>query len=454
MDRRKNRFQQLAGYDSSSGEETSDEESDLPENFVSDYKFLYEKTHIKAFDHQEKIPLAQRSEILKEFCGVLQGLISSKQFPYPFQNLVLPDKNTMYKYLTKRRNPIYGIKYLKREGITVGKIRLNEQDFWLGESLSDHYNETERLKARRANRFLSPLESWNTPETFLGTLVNNTISFSLLYDVLNVRSKVIDGKITPTTEKKIVNIYDLMTREEIAYINNFVYNLFSPCTIFRPSWGRGIIEFLFSSLNNTRRGEIKILDPSSGWGDRLISATMFDMTYHGYDPNKGLKGGHDNIIKDFGNPKKQIIKYIPFEESKIVEKYDLIFTSPPFFDIEIYSDDENQSISKYPEFENWLRKWLTPMISKMWDCLKDNGYLALYLGDTPRRRIIDPVKKFIRTLKDSSLYAKISLSEYKGVEILIWQKTIDDGWGMVSGSSPSRVSNKRNGRNGRKKWTT
>ena len=425
----KNSFRNLMRV-SSSDEESSDEESDIPEDLALKYQFLYKKTHIEAFDHQDKYLLCQRVEVLKFFCGVLHGLILSKQFPYPFQYLVLPSKHFMYKYLKRRKNAILGIKYLKRERITVGRIKLTEKDFWLGESLSDHYNETERLKARRANRFLSPLESWNTPKSFLGTLVNNTISFSLLYDVLTIRSKVVDGKIIPKNKKKIVNIYDLMFSEEIAFLNNCVYNMFSPCTIFRPSWGRGIIELLFEHLNVDNMSKIKFLDPSSGWGDRLISATTFDMIYHGYDPNKGLKGGHDNIIKDFGNPKKQIIKYIPFEDAKITECYDLVFTSPPFFDIEIYSDDKNQSISKYPEFKNWFENWLTPMISKMWDCIKYGGYLALYLGDTPRRKIVDPVNKFILSLKDSSIHAKISLSDYKGVEIIIWKKYVDDGWSV------------------------
>ena len=36
------------------------------------------------------------------------------------------------------------------------------------------------------------------------------------------------------------------------------------------------------------------------------------------------------------------------------EEYDLVFTSPPFFNTEIYSKDISQSCNMYQEYQDWF----------------------------------------------------------------------------------------------------
>ena len=37
-------------------------------------------------------------------------------------------------------------------------------------------------------------------------------------------------------------------------------------------------------------------------------------------------------------------------------------TSPPYFDLEIYSDEDTQSVNQYPNYLDWLTKFIEPII--------------------------------------------------------------------------------------------
>jgi hypothetical protein len=61
-------------------------------------------------------------------------------------------------------------------------------------------------------------------------------------------------------------------------------------------------------------------------------------------------------------------------------EYDLIFTSPPYFDKEIYAADESQSYVRYPDYKKWLFEWLIPVCSEACLKLSLHGRFALSIG--------------------------------------------------------------------------
>ena len=134
------------------------------------------------------------------------------------------------------------------------------------------------------------------------------------------------------------------------------------CTNFCPLILVKIVK-LFKSKN--------ILDFSSGWGDRLVGACLCDdfiKSYTGIDPNKRLFTGYKKIIKEFV-PKNNIYKYEMINgcAEDIIDnfkrKFDLILTSPPYYNLEIYSDDKKQSINKYKSFDLWYENFLLKSIN-------------------------------------------------------------------------------------------
>jgi DNA modification methylase len=54
------------------------------------------------------------------------------------------------------------------------------------------------------------------------------------------------------------------------------------------------------------------------------------------------------------------------------QKYDLVLTSPPYFNLELYTDGP-QSTSTYPTWDDWVNKWLKPVILGCLACLREGG---------------------------------------------------------------------------------
>jgi len=157
-----------------------------------------------------------------------------------------------------------------------------------------------------------------------------------------------------------------------------LYNLVPEATLFKVSVALSIYD-LFKPTS--------ILDCCSGWGDRLIAACVYAMKnknvmYQGYDPNRSLQPAYKKIVSQFNQPNFNV-KCQPFEDAYINKNfYDLVFTSPPYFDFEIYTSDPDQSIEKHISYKAWLVYFLFPLLKKSFDSLKDEGYLILHISDT------------------------------------------------------------------------
>jgi len=216
------------------------------------------------------------------------------------------------------------------------------------EVISDYFNEVCRVRCKFAS----------APGTQLDFFKNN---FDKVIDYLQIKNL----KIT------LENM-----RETIWHIG------FKECSTFKPKLEKFFIEFF-----NAR----KILDLSSGWGDRLIGAMASDIDcYHGFDPNPCLHPNYKNIIKTFKDYQINknavyIIKKKPFENAILKPNYyDLMMTSPPYFTMEIYDDNpssfKSQSISSIQTEKEWFDKFLLVWIDKIYTALRKGGIMALNIN--------------------------------------------------------------------------
>ena len=60
---------------------------------------------------------------------------------------------------------------------------------------------------------------------------------------------------------------------------------------------------------------------------------------------------------------------------KYKEKFDIVFTSPPYFNREQYSQDESQSFKAYNEYEDWRKNFLYPTLKTAYEYLKPDRYI-------------------------------------------------------------------------------
>ena len=88
-------------------------------------------------------------------------------------------------------------------------------------------------------------------------------------------------------------------------------------------------------------------------------------------------------------PNKKNFKIYPngfLEINLSNQKFDIVFSSPPFFDLEIYSiHKENSLVSLQTKTEDeWIKHFLIPSIIKAYNHLKKGGHMILYFGGSDK----------------------------------------------------------------------
>jgi len=149
------------------------------------------------------------------------------------------------------------------------------------------------------------------------------------------------------------------------------------CSNFRPSVAKAIYDY-FKPCD--------VLDMSAGYGGRLIGflASRCKGIYTGVDPSRKSCVGNNAIADMFDAKRRVKIMCSPFEDVVIesFKKVDLAFTSTPYFAKEIYEENNpDQSRERYPEYKDWLKGFLKPMMKKTRTALNKNGIMALNIAD-------------------------------------------------------------------------
>ena len=156
----------------------------------------------------------------------------------------------------------------------------------------------------------------------------------------------------------------------VSWIRRAVYmasGMHNP-TYYRPHLAKQIIL-------STGKKEGILFDPCAGWGGRMLGTVAAGWQYIGCEPNKETYNNLLRVVEFLGIQSQVTLYNLPFEDLKMdeLENVDIILTSPPYFNLERYSDEENQSYNKFLSFENWKADWYIPMIEKCIKKLNTNG---------------------------------------------------------------------------------
>lgn len=140
-----------------------------------------------------------------------------------------------------------------------------------------------------------------------------------------------------------------------------------------------------------------VFDPCAGWGGRMTGAAIADnvVRYIGRDVSKKTLEGLNALGQ-------QLSKFVSCEvEGKCsthpvaIEFADMVFTSPPYFDHEKYSLDEEQSYIKWPTYDAWCTGFLEPLIQNAFVALKPGKVFALNIADTPTAKTLQQTSVII-----------------------------------------------------------
>lgn len=160
----------------------------------------------------------------------------------------------------------------------------------------------------------------------------------------------------------------------------------------------------------------RVFDPSAGWGDRMLACIACGISYTGVDPNRDLIRGYQGMISLLdADPTKYGLVSLPIEEYNLSSPVDMIITSPPFFDMEHYSESSTQSERRYPSYEEWKSGFLYPLLKRCYLYLEVGGHFIIYVNNIKKYSILDDTYFYMENM------VRQGMMHYEGY--VGWQNT-------------------------------
>jgi hypothetical protein len=375
---------------------------------------------------REKYPKDEIREALAEY-------IHHYNVGFPFQRITEEEVKTLFhkfcNYTPELYYPVsvdekikYRYKYTDKPLGVIGKSHIYN-------AISNYYQQQNRLSCGSVYQ-ISPVDIWNDKEKL------SKMNWHFW------RDGVLEGN--PINDKAFRAAFRLGTYTS---------------TQFKPEVAKLI--YSYHSAKN-------ILDISCGWGDRLAGfyATSNTELYVGCDPNP----------KVFESYKKQCIDYERFlgYDAELIETtnyfecigsktvkiwnrpaedipwriyeglFDLMFTSPPYFETEKYGEgtgkEENQSWNRYNSFETWKNDFLFNVLEKVWGTIKKDGWMMINIinpiSKKKRHDLCDDMVDYISSFDDANYIGQLlmelrmrpnagSLTSVSGEPIWVFRKGND-----------------------------
>ena len=144
-------------------------------------------------------------------------------------------------------------------------------------------------------------------------------------------------------------------------------------TMYRPLMAKKVVSYLAIKDGMT---DVRILDVCAGWGGRMIGAKSvgynlpgIQVHYMGIDPCAKTYAALRAIRDELGLTNVTLINQpaeVALQELDPTAVYDIALTSPPYYNLEIYSDEPTQSVASKDGpnsgYQTWLNTFLKPVI--------------------------------------------------------------------------------------------
>ena len=236
-----------------------------------------------------------------------------------------------------------------------------------------------------------------------------------------------------------VRKYDRNKRIFPSALQVFRLGLGQPAVNFPPLTAKFLYEHFTKHIDISEK--VIVYDPSAGWGGRILGAmcTNRKLHYIGTDPNPDNIGRYERVGNFYNTHCNQDNPFFGDGSSNTFEIYqlgsevigddenflkyfgklDFVFTSPPYFNREQYSQDENQSFKKFSAYEDWRDNFLKPTLDTAFSFLKNDRYLCWNIAD-----IKVGSDKFIPLEQDSIDVVESLGGEYKGIYKMLMTRMV------------------------------
>lgn len=156
------------------------------------------------------------------------------------------------------------------------------------------------------------------------------------------------------------------------------------------------------------RERLNCLDTSCGFGSRMSAVLLSGENYFGIDPNEELQ---NKLHEYYDFLKSQHI----LEDSQVCDlrtqgsevfidewegKMDVMFTSPPYFNLEKYSNDNYASTKNYNDYKLWVENYVKPTIQNVYRYLRVGGVAMINIKNlSPTKPCYDDFFKAFQEIK-------------------------------------------------------
>ena len=137
-------------------------------------------------------------------------------------------------------------------------------------------------------------------------------------------------------------------------------------------------KYLYQKYNAT-----SVLDPTAGWGGRMLGAWALGIDYTGIDTNTNMKSAYDDMIEMLNNktpaifeqPKLEMLWQSALDVDFSNIDYDFVLTSPPYVNLEIY-----EHMEPWESDEKFYVDFFIPLWQKCMDNIKPGGTICFNIS--------------------------------------------------------------------------
>jgi hypothetical protein len=177
---------------------------------------------------------------------------------------------------------------------------------------------------------------------------------------------------------------------------------------FKPSTAKYIYQ---------KFGATSVLDPTAGWGGRMLGAWSLGIQYTGIDTNTNLKPAYDDMIAELGKDNLQMIWKSCLEVDFSAIDYDFVLTSPPYINLEVY-----ENMTPFESDKMFYTQFLIPLIEKCLKHIKNNGSVCFNISP----KMYDDLLKhgFRAADQEYDLLQQKRLGKDKQDKIYCWREAV------------------------------
>lgn len=340
------------------------------------------------------------SSTLNVDVDLLVSLIQSGKVSYPYRrHYVVATPEELFERL-KLVEVSKSVRSYTPRDIQAGSVEIEpELETWSivenrshAHSLTDWYSEPARARAKASNGYYSLYELWMamTREVVLNCVTRwDRITMHSLKATLRelATMKTAKGRLAA----EAFNFSNVLARE--------IYRVYCP-------------------MGGT------VLDPSAGWGDRELGALASGTVAHyiGIDPNEHMYTYYHDMKALNPSVRVTILGHgaeeLPYSDE---ESVDLVFTSPPYWNLETYTQLPGQSVDVFSTQELWMRGFLFEMMQRAYYRLKRRGYFLLHIRDIRGVELVAPVVRKMKEL-GAIFHQPFILALGTTGPVWVWQK--------------------------------